>query len=228
MIPLRDSIPSSRPPVLTFVIIGLNLLFFLLEISLGAQLPAFVQEFGFVPRKFLMFFKEGMWGKAILPVFTSMFLHGGWLHLIGNMWILHIFGDNVEDTLGHGRYVFLYLGSGVAGCLAQLYFNPASQIPMVGASGAIAGVMGAYFTLFPNARIFTLIPIFFFVIIEVPAYVFLGLWFVLQFFQGTFTLLGPRAGAGVAFLAHVGGFLAGFFILQLLKKGRKPRPVPFP
>lgn len=228
MIPLKDSIPSQRPPVLTYAIIALNLLFFLWEVSLGAHLQAFVLEFGFVPRNFMQYFREGLWLEAFLPMFTSMFLHGGWLHLIGNMWILHIFGDNVEDTLGHGQYLLLYLLSGVAGCLAQLYFNPWSRIPMVGASGAIAGVMGAYFTLFPRARIFTLIPIFFFVIIEVPAYVFLGLWFLLQFFQGTFSLLGPRAQVGVAFWAHVGGFLMGFLLLFVFRKREKPRSRPFP
>jgi len=224
MIPLRDSLPSSRRPTLNYTIIILNGLIFLLELSLGAHLQEFILVFGFVPRQFLLSLGQGNWLGGFIPLITSMFLHGGWLHLISNMWILHIFGDNVEDTLGHGKYLFLYLASGVVGCLAQLLFHPNSPVPMVGASGAIAGVMGAYFSLFPQARILTLIPIFFFVIIEVPAYVFLGLWFLLQFFYGTFSLMGSKAQIGVAFWAHVGGFLAGFLFLRLLARGRDRHP----
>jgi hypothetical protein len=152
-----------------------------------------------------------------------MFLHGGWLHLIANMWTLYIFGDNVEDTLGHGKFIILYLASGVVGCLAQLLTAPSSTVPMVGASGAIAGVMGAYFSLFPAARILTLVPVLFFVVIEVPAYIFLGLWFLLQFFSGTFTILG-KTHVGVAFWAHVGGFAAGWLIIRVLAPGRARSP----
>lgn len=222
MIPLRDNIPSSRFPTLTYTFIALNVLVFLGEVSLPrAFLEQFIRTFGFVPARFVSHLSEAAWAPLFLPMFTSMFLHGGWLHLIGNMWTLHIFGDNVEDTLGHVGFVLLYLACGVAACLAQLLASPGSTIPMVGASGAIAGVMGAYFSLFPWARVLTLIPFFFFVIIEVPAYVFLGFWFLLQFFSGTLSVLGPHAPqGGVAFFAHVGGFAMGVLLLRVFVPAR--------
>ncbi|MGQ9689170.1 MAG: rhomboid family intramembrane serine protease [Desulfobaccales bacterium] len=224
MIPLRDSIPSSRPPALGYAIIILNVLVFFGQLSLGPRLEEFIRFFGFVPRNFFLNLGHGNVAAAILPIFTSMFLHGGWLHLLANMWTLYIFGDNVEDTLGRAKFLILYLGSGVAGCLAQLLSGPSSPIPMVGASGAIAGVMGAYFSLFPAARVLTLVPVLFFVIIEVPAYVFLGLWFILQFVSGAFSFLGSKAHVGVAFWAHVGRFAAGFLLLRLLAPGRARNP----
>lgn len=223
MIPLRDSIPSYRPPTLGYAIIILNVVIFFLEMAMGPQLEEFIQIFGFVPRNFLLNLSHGNIAASIIPIFTSMFLHGGWLHLIANMWTLYIFGDNVEDTLGHGKFIILYLASGTVGCLAQLLTAPDSSIPMVGASGAIAGVMGAYFSLFPGAHILTLVPVFFFVIIEIPAYVFLGLWFLLQFFSGAFSILG-RTHVGVAFWAHVGGFAAGWLIIRVLAPGRARSP----
>ncbi len=227
MIPLRDNIPSRGVPTLNYVIIVLNVLIFLFEMSLGNELNDFVRVFGFVPRTFLYHLGHGDTADAVIPIFSSLFLHGGWLHLIGNMWTLYIFGDNVEDTLGHGKYLTLYLVCGAAACFAQLLSNPHSPMPMVGASGAIAGVMGAYFCLYPSARILTLIPILFFVIIEIPAYVFLGIWFLLQFFFGTFSILGAlgaKAEAGVAFWAHVGGFLTGYLLLHILAPGRSRSP----
>src|SRR3974377_273648 len=224
MIPLRDNIASRGVATLNYVIIIFNVLIFLLEMSLGKELDDFIRVFGFVPRNFFLHLDRGNPAGAVIPIFSSLFLHGGWLHLIGNMWTLFIFGDNVEDTLGHGKYLLLYLACGAAACFAQLLANPTSNMPMVGASGAIAGVMGAYFALFPTARILTLIPVFFFVIIEVPAYVFLGIWFVLQFFFGTFSILGARAEVGVAFWAHVGGFLAGYLLLHILAPGRSRTP----
>lgn len=224
MIPLRDNIPSAHVPILSYAIIAINVLVFFLELSMGRELEEFIQVFGFVPQNFFLHLGHGNAGGAVIPMFTSMFLHGGWFHLIGNMWTLFIFGDNVEDTLGHAKYLILYLLSGAVACLAQLFSSPSSLIPMVGASGAIAGVMGAYFSLFPAARVLTLIPVLFFVIIEVPAYVFLGVWFLLQFFSGTFSILGARADVGVAFWAHVGGFVAGFLFLRLLAPGRSRNP----
>ena len=223
MIPLRDSIPSTRRPTIGYSIIILNTLIFFVELSMGPQLKDFIQVFGFVPRNFLLCLNRGDLAASFTPIFTSMFLHGGWLHLIANMWILYIFGDNVEDTLGHGKYIFLYLFSGTIAALAQLLSAPGSNMPMVGASGAIAGVMGAYFSLFPAARILTLVPVFFFVVIEIPAYVFLGIWFLLQFFSGTFSILG-QTHVGVAFWAHVGGFAAGWLIIRLLAPGRVRSP----
>jgi membrane associated rhomboid family serine protease len=210
--------------VLSYAIITLNTLVFLLELSMGRELEEFIQVFGFVPRNFFLHLGHGNLTGSVIPVFTSMFLHGGWFHLIGNMWTLYIFGDNVEDTLGHVKFLVLYLLTGAAACFAQLLSSPTSPIPMVGASGAIAGVMGAYFSLFPAARVLTLVPILFFVIIEVPAYVFLGVWFLLQFFSGTFSILGARADVGVAFWAHVGGFVAGFLFLYILAPGRRRSP----
>lgn len=223
MIPLRDSIPSFRRPTIGYSIIILNVLIFFLEMSMGPQLQEFVMIFGFVPRNFLLNLTHGNVVASVLPIFTSMFLHGGWLHLIANMWTLYIFGDNVEDTLGHGKFIVLYLASGTIACFAQLLSAPGSTMPMVGASGAIAGVMGAYFSLFPTAQVLTLVPILFFVIIEIPAYVFLGLWFILQFFAGAFSILG-RTHVGVAFWAHVGGFAAGWVIIRLLAPGRSRSP----
>jgi membrane associated rhomboid family serine protease len=224
MFPLRDNIPSIGIPTLNYAIIIINVLVFFLEMSMGAELNEFLQVFGFVPGNFFLQLGHGNPAGAVIPVFTSMFLHGGWLHLIGNMWILYIFGDNVEDTLGHGKYLVLYLASGAAACFAQLLSGPSSMVPMVGASGAIAGVMGAYFCLFPSARVLTLIPLLFFVIIEVPAYIFLGFWFLLQFFSGTFSILGARADVGVAFWAHVGGFIFGYLFLHILAPGRSKNP----
>lgn len=225
MIPLRDNIPSSRTPYLNYAIIVLNSVAFFLELSLGPYLPAALQVLGFVPARLLLLTDAGDVTAAVTTMFTSMFLHAGWLHLIGNMWTIYIFGDNVEDTLGRGRYLLLYLVSGVAACLMQFVSSPHSQVAMVGASGAVAGVMGAYFFLFPWSKVLTLVPIFlFFTIIELPAYIFLGLWFLLQFFLGAVTMLGTGQVGGVAFWAHIGGFAAGVVMLHLLAPERVRNP----
>ena len=227
MIPLKDSNPSSRWPGVNYALIGLCVLVFLFEISLEKyQLGKLINAYGFVPARFLynLYQGPGAWLDLWPPLLTAMFLHGGGLHLIFNMWTLFIFGDNVEDFMGHGRYLALYLLCGLAGFLGHLVFAPASKIPTIGASGAIAGVMGAYFYLYPQARILTFIPPFF--IFPMPAYLFLGLWFLLQFLSGTFRAMGPQAGmGGVAFWAHVGGFAAGVLILLLVAPIR-PQP-PF-
>ena len=183
MIPLRDNIPSFRRPYVNYTVIGLTALFFLWELSLGQLLPRIIDTLGFVPGRFLQFLWSGQvsLGLTFLPLVTSIFLHGGWLHLLGNLWFLYIFGDNVEDVLGHGRYLVFYMLSGIGANLIYLLFSPFSRVPLVGASGAIAGVMGAYFVLFPGARVLTLVPIFlFFTFMELPAYIFLGFWFVMQ------------------------------------------------
>jgi len=226
MIPLRDNIPSLRRPFVTYAIIGLNCLIFWLELSSGPRLPEVVQMLGFVPGRFLTLLGHGAITLAVIPVFTSMFMHAGWLHLIGNMWTLFIFGDNVEDILGRGPYLLFYLLCGMASLFAFLLFAPGSATPLVGASGAIAGVMGAYFSLFPGARVLTLVPIFIvFTVIELPAYVFLGFWFVLQFFLGAFTTAGHTAEGGVAWWAHVGGFLAGMGLVRLFAPGQVKNPL---
>ncbi len=195
-------------PVVTYALIALNVAVFLQELSYGPRLEAFVMTWGLVPRRF-----------SLTNVLTSMFLHGGWMHLILNMLSLHIFGDNVEDRLGRGRYLVFYLLCGAAAAAGQTLSNPHSGVPMVGASGAIAGVCGAYFLFFPRSRVVTLIPVFIFIqIVEIPAVVFLLLWFGLQVLSGLATL-GARDGAGgVAFWAHVGGFVAGMILGPVLRR----------
>jgi len=222
MIPLKDTVPSNTIPVVNYLLIGLNAAVFLFELSLGRHLDAFILHYGLVPARFTdLLQSEGLHLAAFVPVFVSMFLHGGWLHLLGNMLFLYIFGDNVEDRFGHFRYLVFYLVAGVAAAATQVYFNPASEVPMVGASGAIAGVLGAYVFLFPTARVVTLIPIFFFFqVVELPAYLFLGIWFVLQIVSGLLSLgIGGDAG-GVAWWAHVGGFAAGAVLFPFLRKAR--------
>jgi membrane associated rhomboid family serine protease len=220
MIPIKDSIPSSKPPYVNYAIIAITCLVFLWELSLGPYLPQVAELLGFVPHRFLTLLGQESQPRTLvaLPLVTSLFLHAGWLHLIGNMWFLFVFGDNVEDVLGHARYLLFYLASGVGANFIYLMFSPFSSVPLVGASGAIAGVMGAYFTLFPGARVLTLFLIVFFpVFLELPAYFFLGLWFVLQFLLGSYASLGVvTAEGGVAWWAHVGGFLVGILLLCLL------------
>jgi membrane associated rhomboid family serine protease len=221
MIPLRDNTPSSRAPAVNYAIIIINVMIFFYEASLDRHhLEVLIMSLGFIPERFLSQFGEADLVGSSLPIFTSMFLHGGWLHLIGNMWTLYIFGDNVEDTFGHGSFLAFYLICGVTACLAQLALAPHSSIPMVGASGAIAGVMGAYFFLFPHARILTLVPVVFFVIIEVPAYVFLGIWFLVQFLFSTVSAGGAEVKGGVAFWAHIGGFATGYVLVRLFAYGK--------
>jgi membrane associated rhomboid family serine protease len=211
VIPLRDTIPSRTVPFVNYILIGANVLAFLFELSLGPHLQAFVHVFGVVPERVLTIVarEPGLIHYAVFPFFTSMFLHGGWLHLLGNMLYLYIFGDNVEDALGHVRYLLFYLGCGVVASLSHLALNLSSNIPTVGASGAIAGVLGAYFLLYPKARVVTLLIIFIFIkIVEIPAFLFLGLWFLFQFISGAVASASQGAG-GVAWWAHIGGFAAG-------------------
>ena len=217
MIPLRDVIPSRTFPALVITIIALNAFAFLFELTLSdRQLAVFVREYGVVPATF-----------SLQSVFTSMFLHGGWMHFLGNMLFLWIFGDNVEDRLGHGRFVVFYLLCGTVAALAHVMSEPGSLIPTIGASGAVAGVMGAYFVLYPHSRILTLLPLFiFWQVIEVPAVVFLGLWFVLQLFSGVGTMLMATQGApagGIAFWAHVAGFLAGVVLVYAFRRPERAR-----
>jgi membrane associated rhomboid family serine protease len=211
MIPLRDVIPSRTTPVVTIALIAINVLAFLYESGLGERsLEAFLATYGMVPAAF-------SWGD----VATSMFLHGGWMHLGGNMLSLWIFGDNVEDRLGHGRYILFYLLCGTLAALAHVWADPSSPVPTIGASGAIAGVMGGYFVLYPHSRVITLIPIFVFIqIVEVPAVVFLGLWFFLQLVSGVGSLAASASepAGGIAFWAHVGGFAVGAVLVKLLAR----------
>jgi len=198
VIPLRDENPAESPPIITRLLIALNCAAFLYELSLGPALRSFMFEWGLVPVRLSLALERGVQPaiEAGTPLFTSMFLHGGWMHLIGNMWYLAIFGDNVEDRLGKLRYLLLYLGSGLAGGLLHYFVNASSRVPAVGASGAIAGVLGAYVLVFPGARIITLVPFFpFFQLMALPAIVVLGLWFLYQFFSGALALAYAPAGA---------------------------------
>jgi membrane associated rhomboid family serine protease len=237
MIPLKDDAPRVGTPYVTYVLLALNTLTFLYELSIGSQgrqnLDFFVFQFGVVPARFtIVLLNHGYvpWDlvsqlgtryvplmAAILPIFTSMFLHGSWLHLIFNMWALWIFGDNVEDYLGHSLYLVLYFASGVAAALLHTLFNIGSTVPSVGASGAIAGIMGAYFLLYPRARVLTLVPFFFVFFMWLPAWIVLGYWFVAQFLSGAATSIAAHTGnsTGIAFWAHVGGFLAGMLLIKL-------------
>jgi membrane associated rhomboid family serine protease len=214
MIPLRDVIPTRTTPVVTVGLIALNIAFFLYEQTLGPRgLDSFVRTWGLVPADFV-------WDRVV----TSMFLHGGWGHIAGNMLYLWIFGDNVEDRLGHVRFVIFYVLCGTAAALAQTFINSDSSVPMIGASGAISGVLGAYLVLFPHSRVLTLIPIIFFIqIVEVPAIVLLGLWFLMQLFSGVGSLGAQADVGGIAFWAHVAGFVAGLLLVNVLKQPERQR-----
>lgn len=223
MIPIRDSVKSQTFPIVNIIIIILNTLFFLFELLLGKDLELFIANFAVTPSNYVVDGKVDAMLILInpLPFFFSMFLHGGWLHFIGNMWYLWIFGDNVEDKLGHFRYIIFYLLCGIFASLAHIYFNIDSSVPTIGASGAIAGVMGAYVLFFPKGKILTLIPIFIFIeFIEVSAYFFLGFWIFLQLLQGVFSLSSSANAGGVAWWAHIGGFAIGMLLGLLLKKRR--------
>src|SRR4051812_26146894 len=221
MIPFRDNIPSRSFPIVNLTLIILNVLAFLYELTLGPRyLEAFIAAFGVVPMRVLGAPQLHLAASAIvIPFFTSMFLHGGWMHLIGNMWYLWIFGDNVEDRLGHVRYLLFYLLCGVGAGIVHTVMNANSTLPSVGASGAIAGVLGAYVVSYPFAKVLTLIPIFFFIqIIEIPALIVLGFWFVMQFLSGTASLAVTTSAnsGGVAWWAHVGGFVIGIILMSIL------------
>lgn len=224
MIPIRDNIPSDRIPFINYSIIVLNLIFFLFELTLPqTQLKSFFDYFGILPIRYSNPDIAGHFTitEQIIPFFSSMFLHGGWLHLIGNMWILYIFGDNVEDYLGHFVYLIFYLAGGLFSGIFNLFLNFHSHLPTIGASGAIAAIMGAYFMLYPYARVLVLIPIFVFIqFIEVPAFFFLGFWFIIQFLSGTAS---HSAYGGVAWWAHVGGFIAGTAFIYIIRYFKRIR-----
>jgi membrane associated rhomboid family serine protease len=219
VIPLRDVIPSRTTPYITITIITLNALAWFFELSLPhAALNEFLTVFGVVPASF-----------SAPTLITSMFLHGSWSHVLGNMWYLWIFGDNVEDRVGHGRFIVFYLLCGIAAALGQVVVNPSSTLPTIGASGAIAGVMGAYFVLYPHSRVLTLIPWIFLQIVELPATVLLGFWFLMQLFSaGTIAMTTSSQGGGVAFAAHIVGFLVGMGgVLVFRKRTLDPWEQPY-
>jgi membrane associated rhomboid family serine protease len=214
LIPIRDTIPSRSVPVVTWTLIAINALVFLFELSLPPEeLQAFILRFGLVPARF-----------SAISLFTCMFLHGGWMHVIGNMWTLWIFGDNVEDRMGRARFLVFYLLTGLIAGIAHLVTNIDSPIPTVGASGAIAGVLGAYFVLFPHSRVIVLFPILFIpLFFDVPAVVFLLVWFWSQLVSGALSGLGPEDVGGVAWWAHAGGFVAGALLWWLFVHDRPRR-----
>ena len=219
MFPIRDTIRSRSFLLVNWLIIFTNAAAFYYELRIGPSgLNNFINAWGLVPVRF--------WADpqiAWVTIFSAMFLHGGWFHILSNMWILFIFGDNVEDRMGSGRYLVFYLLSGVAAALLQASLLPGSSAPMVGASGAIAGVLGAYLILFPRARILSLVPILFiFTLIEVPAVLFLLFWFATQLFSG-FLSLGGASGSGVAWWAHIGGFAFGLLGAFIFSRRRRPR-----
>ena len=223
MIPIRDDTPRFSTPFVTYFIIALNTLVFLFELSVSEQgrgaLNGLIYHFGVVPLRFdhiLAAWPASSLTGLFLPIVTSMFLHASWLHLIGNMWFLWIFGDNIEDYLGHFSYLLFYLVCGFAAAITHILLNAGSRLPSVGASGAIAGVMGAYFVLYPKARVMMWFPpIFFF---HLPAWLVLGYWFLMQFLSGAATSIAEtsQTNGGIAFWAHVGGFVAGIVLIKVL------------
>jgi membrane associated rhomboid family serine protease len=230
MIPIRDDQPRFSTPYITYFIVALNVVIFLFELSVGAQsrgqLNALIYEFGVVPRQVTGSLtgasQLGLVG-AVITIFTSMFLHGSWLHIIGNMWVLWIFGDNIEDHLGHFSYLVFYLVCGCAAAVTHILLNAGSNVPTVGASGAIAGIMGAYFLLYPKARVLTIVPlIIFFTFWWLPAWIVLGYWFLIQFLSGAATSVAysSSSSGGIAFWAHVGGFVAGIILIKMLPERR--------
>jgi membrane associated rhomboid family serine protease len=222
VIPIRDTIRSRTAPVMTVALIVVNVLVFLHEIALGPYLERFVLAYGLIPRRFVYWQGNPLDPLRFLPLFTSMFWHGGWLHLIGNMLYLWIFGDNVEDRLGHLRFLVFYIVAGAAAGITHVVLSPTSNLPTVGASGAIAGVLGAYLVTFPRSRILTLIPIIIFPwFVEIPAVVYLAFWFLMQLLEGVGTLGLPVETGGVAVWAHVGGFVAGVVLVKLMQPPRR-------
>jgi len=216
MIPLKDDIHSQKRPIITIILIALNVAVFIYQMSLGREVNAFIFQFGMIPRDIVA-------GHNLYTLFSSMFVHGGFLHILGNMLFLWIFGDNVEDAFGHFGYLLMYIASGLAGSGVQILTAINSKIPTIGASGAISGVLGAYFILYPRAKVLALVPIFFFIrIMNLPAYIFLGFWFLLQLLYGS-----AGGGSGVAFFAHVGGFVAGVLMAFLVRNRIRRRQVRY-
>jgi len=232
MFPIQDSVPSRSVPVVTRALILINVVVFFFELSLSREsIIQLFYLFGVVPARFT----DPEWAASIgFPIgsywslLTHQFLHGGWLHIVANMWTLWIFGDNVEDRMGPLRFIIFYLVCGVLAALTQVLVTPDATIPSVGASGAIAGILGAYLLFFPTARLIVLIPILFFpFFFELPAVIFLVLWFFIQLFSGTAMLASPQQVGGIAFWAHIGGFIAGmllcrFFVRRPVRRRLQP------
>lgn len=218
MLPLKDTIHSRSFPVVNWLLIALNVLIFFFLASLGSQAERLAIALGVVPSRLLSHPSLG----EFATLFTSMFLHGGWAHLFSNMLALYIFGDNVEDRMGSGRYLLFYLTCGLMAAIVHIFLNVNSSIPTIGASGAISGVLAAYLIFFPTARVITLVPLFFIPwFVEIPALIYLGFWFVSQIFNGVLAIVvGAQAFGGVAWWAHVGGFVAGILLGPIMSRRR--------
>lgn len=218
MFPLKDSTPRRTFPFINYCIIVLNVIIFFYQLTLPNS-DAFVSHYAFIPAQF-----NYLIPTTYIAIFTSLYLHGGFLHIVSNMWFLHIFGDNIEDVMGHIPYLFFYLLAGFVATMLQYVFIPGSTIPMIGASGAISGIAGAYFVLFRRSKVLTLVTYFFWIwdIIELPVWLFLGYWFILQLFYGLGSVVSFDVNqGGVAWFAHVGGFIFGYLMARRLKNSIK-------
>lgn len=227
MFPLRDATPRRTTPVITWLIIAANAAVFYYQLGLSEHdLVGLLSHSGIVPSRFTRVFSGGPAAQLAdyRSFITSMFMHGGWIHLISNMWALWIFGDNVEDRMGHTRYLSFYLICGLVAGATHVYFNTGSDIPVVGASGALSGVLGAYLVLFPLARVLTLVPVFFLpLLVEIPAVVFIGLWFLAQYAGASEQMTASTNGEGIAWWAHIGGFVAGLALVWRFRRRRDSR-----
>ncbi|HEY6148297.1 MAG TPA: rhomboid family intramembrane serine protease [Thermoanaerobaculia bacterium] len=226
MIPIRDTVPRQHFPIAVLALIAINVLVFFRELALPEDFAEqFIYLFGLVPARYThaAWASEAGFPHTYFPFLSTMFLHGGWLHIIGNMWVLWIFGDNVEDRMGPVRFLVFYLLCGLSAGVVHVLTNPGSKVPAVGASGAIAGVMAAYFVLFPRARIVAVFPIFFYpLFFTVPAFFYLGFWFLTQLFSGTLAISTHREVGGIAWWAHVGGFASGILFFSFFLRRRAP------
>jgi len=227
MIPISDNFPSQKVPFVTRTLVIINVFVFFQALGLGREINEFYLNYGLVPAKYTSeYISKFTLYQLVVPFFTSLFLHGGIIHLLGNMLTLWIFGDNVEDRLGHAGFLIFYIAMGLVANFAQLVSAPGSEIPIIGASGAIAGVMGAYFIFYPKSRVVLLVPIFIIIDFwEVPAYTFFVFWFLLQFFSGAMSLMGDSGNfGGVAWWAHIGGFVGGMLLaLTVYRKKKKKK-----
>jgi membrane associated rhomboid family serine protease len=232
MFPIHNTVPSRYPPVATWALIAINCAVFLIQVSSSpAELAEILYRYALIPARYADPLPYGgpLGADDFVPFVTMMFLHGGWLHLILNMWTLWLFAPTIEDRFGHGRFLAFYLSCGIAAAVAHTVFNPTSTVPALGASGAIAGVLGAYFRLFPSSRVIVVVPIVFIpLFFEVPAFVFIGFWFLVQLLQGTVELLAPATAGGVAWWAHVGGFVVGLVLAPWLRQSARRYRVYYP
>lgn len=229
MIPIRDTIPRQHFPFAVFTLIAVNVVVFIRELAMPPDMTEqFMYLFGLVPARFThaAWAAETGFPHTYWPFLSTMFLHGGWLHIIGNMWVLWVFGDNVEDRMGPVRFVIFYILCGISAGVVHVLTNAGSTVPAVGASGAIAGVMAAYFVLYPRARIVAMFPIFFYpLFFTVPAFIYLGFWFLTQFFSGTLAIATHHEVGGIAWWAHIGGFASGILLFSFFLRRREPRLV---